>query len=240
MDTLSTLLTGKSVPMPHHSLGEELFPNTQPKQGADLEKSPKSVLTGYPSKFIFMSNMLNHPLDKSPLHCLSWYRSRMLISFSEFLSEETTVSKVLTVFFYGKSCLAFFNVARSSSLLHLKPICIYKINFFFDSFCQFIILRIGDEQWLTYDRTLELTCSLAGSLCDSAALVHPCTVNSTTHPQRAGHTWTRGCHSVNSPTIQLRTHSQRALCQTAESTETNSAAEIELENNYGMSFCKIL
>lgn len=106
-----------------------LIPN--PNKQQTLRKAPNLSLQDTLPNLIFKSNMLNHPLDKSPLHCLSWYRSKMLISFSEFLSEETTVSKALTLFFYGKSCLAFFYVTRSSSLLHLKPICICKINFFF-------------------------------------------------------------------------------------------------------------
>lgn len=47
-------------------------------------------------------------------------------------------------------------------------------------------------------------------------------------PQRAGHTWTRGCPSVNSPTVQLRTH-PNSSGQTVQSTETNPAAATELE-----------
>lgn len=137
--------------------------------------------------------------------------------------------KVAWLFFF------FIYVARSTSLLHLKPICIYK-----RSFCQLPVHNFEDGRltviniWQDSGADLQL----GSSLCDSAALVHHCTVNSTTSPQRSGHTWTRGCHAVNSPTIQLRTHTQLALCQTVQSTETNPAAE--LENNSRISLCKIL
>lgn len=55
------LLTGKSIPAPNHSLVEEPFPNTQPKQAAGLEKSPKSVFTEYPSKFDFHGRYAQPP-----------------------------------------------------------------------------------------------------------------------------------------------------------------------------------
>lgn len=60
----SMLLTGKSIPVPNHSLGEEPFPNTQPKQSPGFEQSPKSVLTGHPFKFAFHGKHAQTPVGQ--------------------------------------------------------------------------------------------------------------------------------------------------------------------------------
>lgn len=57
----SMLLTGKSVPVPNHTLS---FPNTQPKQPAGFEKSSKSILMGCPSKFDFHGKHAQPPVEQ--------------------------------------------------------------------------------------------------------------------------------------------------------------------------------
>lgn len=83
-----------------------LIPNLNQHQA--LRKAPNLSLQDTLPNLIFMASTLNHQLDKSPLPCVSWYRSRVFIFFSEILTEETIVSKALTVFFHRKSCLTFF------------------------------------------------------------------------------------------------------------------------------------
>lgn len=184
--------------------------------------------------------MLSHQLDKSPLHCPSWNRSRRFISFSELIREEIIIHKALIVCLHAKSWVVFFYVARSPSwqlpsLLHLRQLCIHK-----RSFCQLSIYNFGDWRlivllYVTGHRSWPV--AFAGYLlwlsCPSWSL----------HCVKAPHTlWFRciqlivgiSAPQLCSPRIQLRTCTRTALCQTVYQNQLSSSNI----SDYGMSLCK--